>query len=155
MDDIWIRPATAGDALPAAEVMIAARRAGLADGSIPQGIHDDDDVRRWMASVVFPKCETWVAENGDGGAVGILVLREGWIDHLYLAPGSTGRGLGSRFIALAKQRRPDGLMLWTFRSNLGAQRFYERYAFVAVERTDGSANEERAPDVRYAWPPPG
>ncbi len=29
------------------------------------------------------------------------------------------------------------------------QRFDERHGFVEVERTDGSGNEERAPDVRY------
>ena len=30
-------------------------------------------------------------------------------------------------------------------------RVYERHGFVAVGWTDGSANEERAPDVRYVW----
>ncbi|CAA9412428.1 MAG: hypothetical protein AVDCRST_MAG35-1509, partial [uncultured Quadrisphaera sp.] len=46
-----------------------------------------------------------------------------------------------------------GLALWTFASNVAAQRFYERHGFVAGDRTDGSGNEERAPDVRYAWRP--
>jgi ribosomal protein S18 acetylase RimI-like enzyme len=49
--------------------------------------------------------------------------------------------------------RPHGLWLWTFQTNTGARRFYERHGFVAVDETDGSANEERAPDVRYAWRP--
>ena len=31
------------------------------------------------------------------------------------------------------------------------KRFYERHAFEAVERTDGSDNEEGAPDIRYVW----
>jgi hypothetical protein len=34
-----------------------------------------------------------------------------------------------------------------------AQRFYERHRFIAVERTDGSGNEEREPDIRYVWRP--
>ena len=48
--------------------------------------------------------------------------------------------------------RPDGLELWTFQVNVGARRFYERHGFRAVELTDGSANEEHEPDVRYVWP---
>jgi 8-oxo-dGTP pyrophosphatase MutT (NUDIX family) len=31
------------------------------------------------------------------------------------------------------------------------QRFYERHGFIEIERTDGSGNEEQAPDVRYRW----
>ena len=61
-----------------------------------------------------------------------------------VAPEWTGNGLGSRLIEVAKRRRPGGLQLWTFQSNLGAQRFYERHGFSDAERTDGSGNEERA-----------
>ena len=42
-------------------------------------------------------------------------------------------------------------MLWVFESNRRAQAFYERHGFVAVERTDGTGNEEQEPDIRYAW----
>jgi len=52
----------------------------------------------------------------------------------------------------AQARRPAGLELWTFQVNDGARRFYERHGFRAVEVTDGAGNEERQPDVRYAWP---
>ncbi len=54
-------------------------------------------------------------------------------------------------MAKAKQLRPAGLQLWTFASNVRAQRFYERHGFVVVERTDGSGNEEKAPGLRYRW----
>jgi len=37
--------------------------------------------------------------------------------------------------------------------NEPARRFYERHGFVAEELTEGAANEERAPDVRYRWQP--
>jgi ribosomal protein S18 acetylase RimI-like enzyme len=83
-----------------------------------------------------------------------MVLDGDWVGQLYLDPGSIGRGLGTRLLELAKARRPGGLQLWTFASNVRAQRFYERHGFTVVERTDGSGNEERAPDVRYAWRPP-
>jgi GNAT superfamily N-acetyltransferase len=42
------------------------------------------------------------------------------------------------------------LRLWTFESNLGAQRFYERHGFRPIERTAGD-NEEGAPDILYIW----
>ena len=41
------------------------------------------------------------------------------------------------------------LRLYTFQSNEGARRFYERHGFAAVAFGDGSDNEEREPDVRY------
>jgi hypothetical protein len=34
-------------------------------------------------------------------------------------------------------------------ANAGARRFYERHGFSAIEFTDGSANEERCPDVLF------
>jgi len=54
-------------------------------------------------------------------------------------------------LTLAKRERPGGLRLWTFESNTGAQRFYERHGFVATDRTDGRNNEEGAPDILYVW----
>ena len=61
-------------------------------------------------------------------------------------PDLTGRGIGVGLLDLAKRERPHGLRLWTFVSNDGAQRFYEE-----VGRTNGSRNEERAPDIQYVW----
>ena len=40
-----------------------------------------------------------------------------------------------------------------FQSNTGACRLYERRGLVEIERTDGSGNEEKAPDIRMAWHP--
>ena len=44
-----------------------------------------------------------------------------------------------------------GLTLWTFQRNAQARRFYEAHGFVASEFTDCSHNEEREPDMLYAW----
>ncbi|MCW8380197.1 GNAT family N-acetyltransferase [Streptomyces justiciae] len=85
--------------------------------------------------------------------VGIMVLDGDLLSQLYLAPDWRGRGIGDRFVALAKERSPRGLQLWTFQVNKPAHRFYERHGFVAVEHTDGRGNEEREPDVRYVWRP--
>jgi GNAT superfamily N-acetyltransferase len=74
-----------------------------------------------------------------------------WIDKFYVDPAHTGRGIGSALLEVAKRERPNGLPLWTFVSNVRAQRFYERRGFVVIEHTDGVRNEEHAPDVQYAW----
>ncbi len=100
----------------------------------------------------MPRQETWVAENG-GAVVGVMVLHGELLSQLYLDPDWRGRGLGDRFVRLAKERSPHGLNLWTFQINKPAHRFYERHGFVAVEHTDGSGNEEREPDMRYVWKP--
>jgi ribosomal protein S18 acetylase RimI-like enzyme len=45
------------------------------------------------------------------------------------------------------------LGLYAFQVNEPACRFYERHGFEVVDRNDGSRNEEREPDIRYAWRP--
>ena len=78
------------------------------------------------------------------------VLDQDRVDQLYVEPTLTGRGFGSELIGLAMRARPQGLRLWTFESNLGAQRFYERHGFRQMERTAGD-NEDGAPDILYVW----
>jgi GNAT superfamily N-acetyltransferase len=145
-----IRRGGAPDARAAADLYLRAREAALHAGSIPAGVHDDDDVRGYFASHIVEDCELWVAED-DGALAGILVLDGDFVDHLYVEPDLTGRGIGSALLAVAKRERPEGLQLWAFRTNTGARRFYERHGFVEVRQTDGRENEERAPDVLYAY----
>ncbi|MFE3194105.1 GNAT family N-acetyltransferase [Nocardia sp. NPDC059240] len=114
--------------------------------------HDDDAVRRWFADVVVPHRETWLAA-ADDTILGLLVLSTDELEQLYLDPAWQGKGLGDRFINLAKQRRPNGLELWTFQVNEPARRFYARHGFAEVEWTDGLRNEEQEPDVRSVWQP--
>lgn len=146
-----IRRAGPADAAAAAELYLRARHAAVP--AIPPLVHDNDNVRRFFRDVVVPTRELWVAE--EAGVIGLLVIDGSWVDQLYVEPGLTGRGLGSALIDVAKTQRPDGLQLWAFQSNRDALRFYERHGFVEVERTDGHANEERAPDVRCVWKPGG
>jgi hypothetical protein len=40
-----------------------------------------------------------------------------------------------------------------FQRNMPARAFYEARGLRVVEATDGAANEEREPDVRYRWEP--
>ncbi|WP_203779053.1 GNAT family N-acetyltransferase [Actinoplanes philippinensis] len=139
------------DAPAVADLLIRSRR-GAGD-AIPPPAHSDDEVRGWVATVVVPEREVWLTEDPDGRALAVLVLDDDGIDQLYVDPSATGRGLGSRLVELAKSRRPGGLQLWTFASNVRAQRFYLRHGFIEAETTDGSGNEEKAPDIRYVWKP--
>ncbi len=152
--EVIIRRGGASDAGRAADLWLQARQAAGARGTIPPVAASDAEVRRWFATEVAPKLELWLAESADGELLGLMVLDGEWLSQLYLDPGSTGRGIGSALVELAKRERPDGLRLWTFQSNAGARRFYERHGFVDVLQTDGSENMERAPDVQYAYPGP-
>jgi GNAT superfamily N-acetyltransferase len=149
--DVVVRRGGVGDAVAAAEVWLRSRRACAEAGTIPAPVHADDDVRRWFAEEVVVKRELWVAV-ASGVVCGVLVLDGSSVDQLYVDPALTGRGAGSRLLEVARRERPSGLSLWTFQSNTGARRFYARQSFVEVRRTDGAANEERAPDVLLRWP---
>jgi GNAT superfamily N-acetyltransferase len=144
---IEIRRARSEDSRAIAELWLQARRASVP--AIPPPVHTDDEVRSWFDQVVVPSREVWVAV-ANAAVIGVLVLDEDWLDQLYMAPGWTSKGIGARLLNLAKERRPNGLQLWTFQANAGARRFYERHGFVAMESTEGN-NEEGVPDVRYEW----
>ncbi|MER6071210.1 GNAT family N-acetyltransferase [Streptomyces sp. NPDC001852] len=147
---VLLRRAVAADARVAADVYLRSFDAALPSVVRPR---TDDEVREYIRDVVVPLRETWVAEADGAGIVGLMVLDGELLSQLYLAPEWRGRGIGDRFVALAKERRPGGLTLWTFQVNKPAHRFYERHGFAAAESTDGGGNEEREPDVRYVWRP--
>ena len=160
--ELQVRRATPADADVVADVWLRSFA-----GALPTVVraHSDDEVRSWIRDVVVPGRETWVATI-DGAVAAMMVLDAGGdnadsdggvaagageIDQLYVDPPAQGYGLGSCLVDVAKQRCPVGLELWTFQINTTAQRFYERHGFIAVDRTDGSGNEEREPDIRYRW----
>ncbi|MER5298366.1 GNAT family N-acetyltransferase [Streptomyces lasiicapitis] len=145
---VTLRAATDADAAAVAEVYLRAYDAAL---PTVRRAHTDAEVRDFFRYVVVGRGGTWVAEAA-GVVVGMMVLEGEELSQLYLAPEWRGRGVGDRFVALAKERSPSGLSLWTFQVNAPAHRFYERHGFAAAERTDGD-NEEREPDVRYVWRP--
>jgi GNAT superfamily N-acetyltransferase len=143
-----VRRGTTADAEAVAELYLRAREA--AREYIPMTVHTDDEVRDWISAIVMRRLEVWLATAADGAITGLLVLDSDWVDQLYIEPELTGRGIGSELLEVAKRERPGRLRLWTFESNLGARRFYERHGFIARDRTDGD-NEEGAPDVLYEW----
>ncbi|MFH8975590.1 GNAT family N-acetyltransferase [Streptomyces sp. NPDC017890] len=149
-EPVVLRRASGDDARAAADVWLRSFAAALPTVVRPR---TDEEVLDYFRHVVVPLHETWVAEAAGRDVVGVMVLEEEELSQLYLAPDWRGRGIGDRFVALAKERRPDGLSLWTFQVNAPAHRFYEQHGFTAVEWTDGTGNEEREPDVRYVWRP--
>jgi GNAT superfamily N-acetyltransferase len=145
---VRLRRGIDSDAKAIAELYLRARKAALP--AIPMMVHTDEETRRWIARRVVPRTELWVAETSDGSLLGMLVLEDDWVDQLYVEPTLTGQGIGGELISLAKRARPSGLRLWTFASNLDAQRFYQRHGFEARDRTAGD-NEEGAPDILFVW----
>lgn len=145
--DVTLRRGTPADADAVTALYVRARRAAA---DIPATVHSDDEIRRWIVAHVVPHTELWLAENEAGALVGLLVLDEDSLEQLCVEPTLTGRGIGAELVRLAKRKRAQGLRLWTFASNVRAQRFYERHGFVERDRTDGD-NEEGAPDILYVW----
>jgi GNAT superfamily N-acetyltransferase len=149
---LLIRPADAGDVELLAALHLAARDAAVP--AMPPPLHTLEETQDWMGLRLAGTHELWVAEE-EGTTVGYLALsltgQEQWLDDLYVVPDRTGQGIGAALLDLAKALRRDGFSLWVFVSNEGARRFYRSHGLVEVEFTDGSGNEERAPDVRMTW----
>ena len=153
--DLVLRPAQPEEADLLAALHIAARAGAVP--AMPAAVHPPEGTLAWMRGRVGTTHDVWVAER-DGALVGYAALSapgtggEDWLDDLYVDPALTGQGTGAALLELAKSLRPGGFALSVFASNTGARRFYRRHGLVELEHTDGTGNEERAPDVRMAWP---
>ena len=144
---IDLRQAVPGDADAIAEIHTTARREAMPWLAV---VHTDEETRDWVANIVLPNQDVWVAEI-DGEVVGYAAIDGAELSDLYVRPGYQGRGIGTALLEKAKELSPGQLGLWAFQRNDGARRFYERHGFEVIELTDGSDNEEREPDVRYRW----
>lgn len=148
--DLTLRPAGADDATALADLYTAARIAAVPQ--MPPARHTNEEDRAWFAArLADDRHEAWLAED-ESGPLGYALFTRTWLDHLFVRPELTGQGIGTALLDVVKGLRPVGFCLWVFESNAGARRFYAGQGLVELERTDGSANEERAPDVRMAWP---
>ena len=147
-EEVLLRPAGADDVDAVASLFVEARRAAVP--AMPRLVRTVEEVVGHLRGRL-ELGGTWVAEH-DHVVVGFLDLDQGWLESLYVRPSARGRGVGAALIDLAKALAPDGFALWVFESNEPARRFYRAHGFVELEHTDGCANEERAPDLRMAWP---
>lgn len=97
--------------------------------------------------------ESWVAQ-ADGDVVGYVRFTDQWLDDLYVDPTCSRAGIGTLLVDLVKSRIPGGFGLWVFEQNGDARDFYAQQGLIELETTDGSANDERCPDIRMVWPGP-
>ena len=143
-----IERATPADADAVAATFGAARRTAMP--WLPR-LHTAAEDRRYFAGVI-DECEVLVVRH-EGQPVAFIALKDDMVEHLYARPEAQRAGMGSALLEAAKARSPGGLRLWTFQRNQGARAFYAHHGFAELELTDGSANEEREPDVLLAWTP--
>jgi GNAT superfamily N-acetyltransferase len=152
LSEITVREALPDEWMLLADLYSEARRAAVPQ--MPPAAHTDEEHREYYRRQVFEDDghTVWVAEVA-GEPLGFAVCTPTFLDGLYVRPDCTGQGIGSLLLDVVDATHPEGYELWVFESNLGARRLYERRGLVEVERTDGSGNEERAPDVRMARRP--
>jgi putative acetyltransferase len=145
MDEIVVRRARLEESDAVATMFRASRETAMP--YLP-ALHTPEEGRAFFREHVFPRAEVWIAERV-GVPAGFSAVHGDWLEHLYVHPGHQRAGLGNALLLHAMQNR-DALYLWTFQRNANARAFYEKRGF-AVVRTTGGENEEREPDVLYAW----
>ncbi|WP_084652965.1 GNAT family N-acetyltransferase [Nocardioides insulae] len=149
--DLQLRAAGPADVVGIADLYSATRAAAVP--SMPAALHTNAEDRSWFAArLADGEHEAWLVETG-GRVAGFALFTRTWLDGLYVEPAAQRSGVGGMLLDLVKALRPDGFGLWVFESNLPARAFYARHGLVEVTRTDGSENEERAPDIHLEWRP--
>jgi GNAT superfamily N-acetyltransferase len=126
------------------EVFREARRAGL---QFTLDLHDAEEDRAHFSNVIVTKNDVWVARVRER-IVGFIAFADGWVNHLYVSPRFQGRGVGGTLLSVAPA---PSLQLWAFGVNVPAIQFYQHRGFRILERTDGSGNEAKQPDVLMQW----
>ena len=120
---------------------------------MPPGVHTPEEDRGWFAArLADGEHEAWVAERGDR-ILGYALATETWLDHLYVEPDHQAEGVGGALLDVVKARASGRVLPLGVRDqHCPRAAFYARRGLVELERTDGSGNEEKAPDVKMAWP---
>lgn len=146
-----IRAPRSDESEAVANVLIESRLAYL---PFAPSAHTEHEVRSWVRSHLLATglVAIWAEEEQ---VVAVLATSEengtSWIDQLYVLPGWTGKGVGSKLLQHAHSQLPQPIHLYTFQENVGARRFYERNGYKATEFTSGESNEEKCPDVLYVF----
>ena len=98
-----------------------------------------------VAEVKGEIAATSLAVGEDGGRLTIA--------RLYVHPRHQGRGLGRRLLKASLDAFPAvrTVRLEVEPGNMRAIAFYERAGFREQRRTGGAGNDEKLPDIRYAW----
>ena len=149
-EEVHLRRAVRGDLEAVADLHVRVRRASMP--AMPPLAGGPGDVLAYVSGWDLDTHELWLAETDV--LVGYAMVHDQWLHSLYVDPTLQGQGIGSMLLDLAKVLRPTGFCLYVFESNTPARLFYGRQGLVELERTDGSTNAERSPDIRMAWPGP-
>ena len=149
LSDVELRPATSDDLAAVADLYLEVRTAAVP--TMPPIAHTADEVHAYVGGWDLSQRDVWLAIAADRPAAFMVVERD-WLDSLYVAPQHQRAGLGGQLLDVAQSLRPNGFCLWVFESNTPARSFYAGRGCMELERTDGSGNEERAPDLKLAWP---
>ena len=149
LPEISLRPAETEDLPGVADLYLRVRADAVPMMPAPE--HTAAEVRAWVRRWDLRRQDVWVAEAA-GRLLGYARAASAWLDDLYVDPAHQRAGIGTMLLELVRASRPDGFCLWVFESNRPARSFYRRHGLVELEHTDGSGNQERAPDLRVAWP---
>ncbi|WP_195575597.1 GNAT family N-acetyltransferase [Paenibacillus sp. 1001270B_150601_E10] len=96
--------------------------------------------REVVRNEALPHLEVWMIVGEDKQPLGFIGLDKHRIEMLFVDPNFHGQGLGTKLIQFAQERYGNQLLVDVNEQNNGACRFYERYGFVQVGRSelDGS-----------------
>jgi len=117
-------------------------------------LHTPEEDRAFFRGVVADQ-QVLVLERSDQ-VVGFTAWSDGWLNHLYVDPAHQRLRVGKTLLEAVitdREAAKTSFQLWTFQRNFAARRFYEVNGLTPVEFTAGTTNEEREPDIRYAWSP--
>ncbi|MGB3243339.1 MAG: GNAT family N-acetyltransferase [Sulfitobacter sp.] len=142
--------------------MILLRTARSTDaGRVGEILSEFVDTTPWMprvhtraqdiahAGALIEKGWVIVAEK-EGVVCGFAACDAHNLNALYVGSAWRGQGVGSTLLIHLQRSKPR-LRLWTFEANERAQTFYRRHGFEEITRTQGAANDENLPDIRFEW----
>lgn len=169
-EPIIIRAARADDARGIAEVHVAAWQTtyrGIVPESYLDGLSVDEREARWR-TLDMPYRPGFAFVAVDGAGIGRVVgfasggpRRDGPDDYegelyaIYLLREAQGRGVGRRLVAavareLAARDMPS-MLLWVFRDNLPARRFYEGLGGTLLTPQQFEIEGQAITEVSYGW----
>ena len=113
-------------------------------------LHTFEDQVHFLNNILSVDYKIYLAIDCSTNSVaGMLACNQTEINQLYIHTNYQGKGLGAKFLEIAKSNSEGTLTLYTFEINHKAQHFYEKHGFQVIGR--GYENEENLPDIQYQW----
>lgn len=169
-EPLTIRRARAGDARGIAEVHVGAGREtyrGIVPDAYLDGLSVDEREAMWRrldAHAADGHGFAFVAVDGGGRVVGFASggpRRDGPEEYagelhaIYLLREAQGRGVGRRLAAAVAgelaARSMGSMLLWVFRDNLPARRFYESLGGTFLSSQQFEIEGQAMTEVSYGW----